>query len=171
MKLALNPLLLGATPDLPVFGQEPQVLAGLAVIVVMAAVLIAIAKTVDFRRQRADQVVALDAQIRSALIEDPAFIDSAVAPTVHIPFWRGSPARIVMRGPVPSPYLEERALRLAAAAAARMRPDYIIENGLTVAPSSTSRDAASPSGPERGEVADRRPRRRGERLVESGAAR
>lgn len=171
MQSVLGSSLLGTTPDLPVSGQQPQVLAALVVIALMAAVFIAIVKTIDFRRQRADQVIVLDAQIRSALLEDPAFIGSAVTVTIHIPFWRRSPARIVMRGQVPSPYLEERALRLAAAAAARTRPDYIIENGLTVAPSSISRDAASLSGPEHGDVEARRTRREAETLAESGAGR
>ena len=128
MKLVLTPWLLGATPDLPLSGRQPQVLAALAVSAVMAAVLMASVKRVDFRPQRADQAGELNAQIRSAL-------------------------------------------HLAETAAARVRSDYTTEDGLTVVPSSTSRNAASLSRPERGEIAGSRPRRRGETLAESGAVR
>ncbi len=123
-----------APPGLPSSGQPPEILACLVFIAVMALALIALAKSIDFRRKRVEQAVELTARIVTALLEDEAFVRSSVMPVVHIPFWRGSPARIEMRGAVPSPALAQTALRLAAQAAARVRPDLSIENALTVTP-------------------------------------
>ena len=141
------PSFLGAPHGLTPSGQQPQVLAALVAFAVTAAVLIAIAKLVDLRQKRADATIVLEATIRNALLEDPACIRSSVDPIVHIPFWRGSPARIEMHGQVPSRQLEEAALLLAAQAAASVRPDFSIENRLTLA-LPAGRRAACPSMPE-----------------------
>ena len=138
------PPFLGAPQGLTPSGQQPQVLAALVVFVVTAAVLIAIAKLVDFRQARADATIVLEATIRDALLEDPAFIRSSVEPVAHIPFWRGSPARAEMHGQVPSRQLEQTALHLAAQAAASVRPDCAIENRLTLVLPAGRRAARTP---------------------------
>ena len=116
-------------------------LAFVLLMVATTAILVAIAKVVDFRNKREEQMVLLEAQIAEALIERPAFFRSSVNATVDIPFWRGSPARITMTGEVPSPYLVQSALRVATQAASRIRPDFSIKNRMAVVPSAEKRAA------------------------------
>ena len=100
-----------------------------------------IAKVVDFRKRREQETVELQSQISDALLGGRAFFRSSVTPTVHIPFWRGSPATIEMSGEVTTPHLEQSALRIATQVASRIRPDFSIDNRLTVIPCANQRAA------------------------------
>ena len=127
-------------------------LALLVLIAVATLVLLVIAKLSDFRRKREEQAAELEVRISTALLEHPVFFRSSVAPTVRLPFWRGSPATIIMAGNVPSSEWAQTALRLATQAASWVRPDFTIENRIVV---------TSTSG---------RPARRGERRCGNGEA-
>ncbi len=109
-----------------------QALAALILTVAATAVLLGIAKVNDFRRKREDQAVDLTVRISTALLEHPGFFRSSVGPTVHVPFWGGSPARITMTGEAGSPALAHTALRLATEAASRVRSDFTVENRMSV---------------------------------------
>ena len=112
---------------------------------VATVVLLAIAKVSDFRRKREEQTAELEVRISTALLEHPAFFRSSVAPTVRLPFWRGSPATITLTGNAPSSELTQAALRLSTQAASWVRPDFTIENRIVVAPAS-GRPAAEAKG-------------------------
>jgi len=112
------------------------VLAFVLLMAVVIAVFEAMAKVVDFRRKREEETVELQARISDVLLADRAFVGCIVLPTVHIPFWGGSPATIEMSGEVPSSRLEQRALALAAQVASKIRSDVSIVNRMAVVPSS-----------------------------------
>lgn len=116
-------------------------LALLIVTIVTTAVLVAIAKISDLRRKREEQTVELEAGISAELLEHEGFFRSCVGPTVHIPFWRGSPAAISMDGAAPSLRLAQTAIHLATEAASRVRPDFTIENRIVVLPAAASHPA------------------------------
>ena len=115
---------------------EGGVLAFVLFMAVVLAVFGAIAKVVDFRRKREEETVVLRAEISDALLADRAFVGCVVLPTVHVPFWGGSPATIEISGEVPSSRLEQRALALAARVASKIRSDVSIVNRMAVVPSS-----------------------------------
>jgi len=118
--------------SLPASGQH-GVLPAVILLGVTTLVLVAIAKLVDFRKHREEQVVELEVRISSALLEDRSLFRSSVAPKVRIPVWRGSPAVITLAGGVASAHDAQLALRLAGQAAWRVRPDFTIVNQMAVA--------------------------------------
>jgi hypothetical protein len=128
----------GPAIGVPLSGQH-RVLASFILVVGATLVLLAIGKVHDFWSKRKEQVADLETRVNGALFEHVAFLRSSVAPTIHVPFWKGSPATITMRGEVPSSQLAQSALRLAEEAVSRVRSDYSIENRMTVTPSSSSR--------------------------------
>jgi hypothetical protein len=103
------------------------------VLVVAGVALIAgIAKAVDLRRKREEQTLELQSQIAEALLREPG-IGVAVTPTVHIPSWKGSPARITLSGHVPGARVRQVAMRIAAQEASRVRPDFELDDRMTEA--------------------------------------
>jgi len=58
----------------------------------------------------------------------------SVTPTVQVPFWKGSPARIELHGEVPSAPTRQAALRIAAQEASRVRPDFEISDRIAEVP-------------------------------------
>jgi hypothetical protein len=103
------------------------------ILVVAAIALIAgIAKAVDMRRKREEQTLELQSQIAEALLREPG-IGVSVTPTVHIPTWKGSPARITLSGVAPNPRSRQAAMRIAAQEASRVRPDYELDDRMTEA--------------------------------------
>ena len=139
-----KPALLVGAPAGSSFGQH-EALASLILVAVTVLLLLAIGKAFDFRQRREDERVKLEEWIGDALLDDAVFVRSSVAPTVRIPFWRGSPATVEMVGEVPSAQLEQSALRIATQAALRVRSDVAIENHLAVGQTSNTR-AAGPKG-------------------------
>lgn len=135
MNASAAPLAALPADGVPAAGPH-EILAALAITAAATVVLLAIAKANDFRRKREERAVDLTARISTALLEHPAFFRSSVAPTVELPLWGGSPARIIMTGDAPSPELARTALRLTRDAASRVRSDFTIENRIAVAPAS-----------------------------------
>jgi len=134
-------LMTGPSADVtPVSGQH-EFLALIAVIAVTVLALLVIAKTMDYRRKRHEDAIQLEVRISDALLEEPAFIRSSVAPSVHVPFWRGSPATIELHGQVTSRQFAESALRIASKAVSRIRNDFLVENRIAVVPASATRAA------------------------------
>ncbi len=87
------------------------------------ALIAAIAKITDLRRKREEKTIELQTQISEALLRDRN-VGVSVTPTVQIPFWKGSPARIELTGQVASPQSRQAALRIAQQEASRIRQDF-----------------------------------------------
>jgi hypothetical protein len=134
-----------AAPGLPVPpapGGVPAAASGenaLAIVLLVAVAVVAfavMAKIIDRRRQRAEEAVALEAQIAEAFLRDRTLVGTAVTPHVSVPFWGDVPATIVLAGQVPNPAVRQMALRIADQTAAQVRAEYRIEDHLTAAPAS-----------------------------------
>lgn len=74
----------------PTAGEPGNAMAMLVFLAVTTAVLVAIIKVNEFRRKREDEAIGLQIRIDDALLAVPGLLNSSVAPTVRIPFWRGS---------------------------------------------------------------------------------
>ena len=98
-------------------------------------------KLYDRKRRREADAVHLQAQISDALLREQALFGMPITPTAHVPFFGGSPAVIEVTGHVPSTEAREAAMRLIRAEAARIRPDFTIEDKLAVDPSFARRAA------------------------------
>jgi hypothetical protein len=149
----------------PTAGNVGQGLSMLIFLAVTAAVIVTIVKVNEFRSKREEEAIALQTRIDDALLEIPGLLNSSVTPTVHIPAWRGSPAWIALSGNAPTLYLEQVALRVTAQAAARVRPDFTIENRMTVVPRTGTRTAGT-ALPERAQLAGTK----GERTWQTAAS-
>jgi hypothetical protein len=89
-------------------------------------------KLYDLKRKREAEAVHLQAQASDALLRDPTMFGLAVTPTAHVPWWSGTPARIVVSGRVPTAEARERALRIVEQEARSLRSDVVIEDRLEV---------------------------------------
>ena len=89
-------------------------------------------KLYDLKRKREAEAVHLQAQVSDALLRDPTMFGLAVTPTAHVPWWSGTPARIVVSGRVPTAEARERALRIVEPEARSLRSDVVIEDRLEV---------------------------------------
>jgi hypothetical protein len=127
----------------PVAGSH-EVLASVVLVVGAVLVLLAIGKVHDFWSNRKKQAEDLESRINGALFEHLVFLRTSIAPTIRIPFRRNVPVTIVLRGEVPSSQLERTAVRLVEEAALRVRPDYVLENRMTVGSASGSRPGIVP---------------------------
>jgi hypothetical protein len=78
----------------PVSGLLMASLALIAVLILVGVVV----KTGDFRRKRTADTVHLRAVISDALLRYPGLFGWAITPTVHLGFWRGTPATIAVVG-------------------------------------------------------------------------
>jgi hypothetical protein len=128
----------GPAIGVPLSGQH-RVLASFILVVGATLAFLAIGKAHDFWSKRKEQAADLETRVNGALFEHVVFLRSSVAPTIHVPFWTGSPVTVTMRGEVPSSQLAQSALRLTEEAVSRVRSDYSIKNRMTVTPSSSSR--------------------------------
>lgn len=111
--------------------------AFVAVAIILVGLLVVLGLAVkffDLRRRREADAVHLQAQISDALLRDPALFRLPITPTAHVPPWSGSPARIAVSGRVPSPELRDTVLRILGEEAARIRPDFTIEDRLIIVP-------------------------------------
>ncbi len=121
---ATFPLGLPATA-VPLAGQY-GVLASVVLVAGATLVFLAIGKAHDFWRERKERAAGLEARVNGALFERLEFLRTSVAPTVRMPLRRNAPVTIVLRGAVPSPQLEQSALRLVAETVSRVRSDFAI---------------------------------------------
>jgi hypothetical protein len=101
---------------------------GLLVIMVVAV------KMVDLKNKRESESAQLQAQISDALLRDRSLTRLQLIPTVRIPSWSGSPATIELKGHVPNGELKDTVLRIVREEAARVRPDFQIEDHLSIDP-------------------------------------
>lgn len=112
-------------------------LVSLVVLVILAGT-----KAIDLKRKREDQAVHLQAQISDALLREKRLASLPVTATVHIPVWWRSPARIEMRGQVPTAELWQAAVRVAEQEASWSLPGFRIDDRIAVEPSSMRARAA-----------------------------
>lgn len=106
-----------------------------AIIVVALLILLGITvKLMDRKRRRESEAVQLQAQISDALLREAALFGLPVTPTARVPLWSGTPAIFELRGQVPSPEIKDAVLRLVRRGAARVRPDFHVEDQLAVVP-------------------------------------
>jgi len=104
------------------------VVAGLLVVIGLAV------KLFDLKRKRESEAVQLQAQLSDALLREPSLAGLPLTPTVHVPMWTGTPARIEITGQVPRPELKDLALRLVSDEASRIRSDIKIVDRLSIVP-------------------------------------
>jgi hypothetical protein len=109
-------------------------IAAAILMVGLLVILGAAVKFFDLRRKREAEAVHLQAQISDALLRDPALFGLPITPTARVPLWRGSPALIEVSGQVPSSEVREAVIRIVQEEAARIRPDFTIQNRLAVVP-------------------------------------
>jgi hypothetical protein len=110
----------------------------LAAAIIVVAVLVFLGITVkllDLKRRRESEAVQLQAQISDALLREERVFGLSVTPTAHVPLWSGTPATLELRGQVPSPEVKDAVLRLVNREAARVRPDFHVNDEVAVVPS------------------------------------
>jgi hypothetical protein len=113
----------------------------IALLVGLVALIAVGGKLLDLRRKRQAEAVHLQAQVSDALLRDASLASYPITPTAHVPFWRGRPATIVVTGQIPGPELRQLVMRIVQQEAARVRPDVIVEDRLSVNPSILQRAA------------------------------
>ena len=91
-------------------------------------------KLYDLRRTRESEAVQLQAQISDALMREQMLFSVPIIATARASLWRRSPATIEVAGQVPTQQAHETALRIVRAEAARIRPDFQIEDRIAVVP-------------------------------------
>lgn len=121
---------------------QPELLAFLLLVATAVLLLLAIGKAYDIRKQREERAVELEARVREAFLGDETFLRSPDCPTVRVPLWKAGPLAVELGGAVPTVQMEQAALRLAAEAVSRVRPDVRIENQMAVSASSGRRPTA-----------------------------
>ena len=89
-------------------------------------------KLYDLKRKREEEAVAAQARIADALLMDSTLAPLPLTPTAHLPLWKGSPLILEIKGAVPSPELREAAVEVAKREIARSRPDFLIEDHISV---------------------------------------
>jgi hypothetical protein len=117
-------------------GGSAMLAAGIILLVVLASLGI-IVKLLDLKRRRESEAVQLQAQISDALLREEALFGLSVTPTAHVPLWSGTPAIIELRGQLPTPEIKDAVLRLVRREAARLRPDFRVQDEVAVVPSMT----------------------------------
>jgi hypothetical protein len=127
-------------PTMPWVGESS---AELIVILLSIGVLVLVAgtKAIHHKRKREDEAVRLQAQISDALLRDPTLASLPVAPTVHFPVWRRSPARIEMYGQIPTAELRQAVLHVAEEEASRLLAAFHIHDRMAIVPSARARAA------------------------------
>jgi hypothetical protein len=111
--------------------------SAVAIVVVIVAALAIVGigvKLYDLRRTRESEAVQLQAQISDALMREKLLFSVPIIATARASLWRRSPATIEVAGQVPSEQAHETALRIVRAEAARIRPDFQIEDRIAVIP-------------------------------------
>jgi hypothetical protein len=111
--------------------------SAVAIVVVIVAALVIVGigvKLYDLRRSRESEAVQLQAQISDALMREQSLFSVPIIATARASLWRRSTATIEVAGQVPSQQAHETALRIVRAEAARIRPDFQIEDRIAVVP-------------------------------------
>lgn len=105
-----------------------------ALVLALVVLLGSAVKLYDLRRRREEEEVAAQARISDALLMDAALSGFPLTPTAHLPLWRGTPLALEITGAVPRPELRDAAVALAKREMARNRPDFEIEDRISVDP-------------------------------------
>jgi hypothetical protein len=145
MKRALLSVLVGVATAAPAMAQTgaaapPDTSGGwmaIGGVVMLVLVLAAVGVTVklfDLKQKREADAVLLQAQLSDALLREPSLSGLVVTPTAHVPFWSGSPAEVELHGRVPSHELRDHVRQIVEREAARIRPDFVIEDRIAVVP-------------------------------------
>ncbi len=104
-----------------------------ALVMLILVVLLGISvKLFDLKRKREEEAVAAQARIADALLMDSTLAGWPLTPTAHLPLWKGSPLILEIKGAVPSPELREAAVDVAKRELVRSRPDFLIEDRISV---------------------------------------
>jgi len=129
------------SPATPGIGERNAELT-LMLVSSVVLLLLAGAKAIDLKRTREDQAVRLQAQISDALLRERRLASLPVTATVHISVWSRSPARIELRGQVPTAELWQAVRHVAEQEASRSLPVFHIDDRIAVVPPSMRARAA-----------------------------
>jgi hypothetical protein len=110
---------------------EIIVVAAMLALVVLIGIAV---KLYDLKRKREEEAVAAQARISDALLMDSTLSGLPLTPTAHVPLWSGTPLTLEIRGAVPRSELREAAVDVARREMARSRPDFRIEDRISVDP-------------------------------------
>lgn len=106
----------------------------LAVMVVLGVLLWLGVRAYDLKRQREEEAVAAQARVSDALLMDATMAGLPLTPTAHVPLWKGSPLVLTITGAVPRGELRVAAIELAKRELARGRPDFLVDDQISVDP-------------------------------------
>ncbi len=129
------------SPAPPGIGETNAELTLMLVSIVVLA-LLAGTKAIDRKRTREEQAVRLQAQISDALLREGRLASLPVTATLHFPAWGRSPARIELRGQVPTAELWQAVRQVAEQEASRRLPGFHIDDRIAVVPPSMRARAA-----------------------------
>jgi len=116
--------------------------AMIAMILALGSLVVVAATTMSLlTRKREDEAARVHGRVADALLCDLRLVGLPIAAAGHVPLWRGSPATLELTGQVPSDELHDVVLRVAAQEASRVRPDFRIEDHISVIPSKPRRAA------------------------------
>ena len=119
-------------PDrMEVTTMEIIVIVAMLILVVLLGLAV---KLYDLKRKREEEAVTAQARISDALLMDATLSGLPLTPTAHVPLWRGSPLTLEITGAVPRSELREAAVDVARREMARNRPDFLIEDRISVDP-------------------------------------
>jgi hypothetical protein len=114
----------------------------MALLIVAVGVVFAAAKAVELKRRRAEQRLALERRLSQLLAADPSVTGLPVVPSVQVPFWRGAPVLVVLKGHVPTPHLRDTVREVIRRDMVVVRSEYYLDDRLVVVGRSPFRRAA-----------------------------
>ncbi|HET8575997.1 MAG TPA: hypothetical protein VFO18_02770 [Methylomirabilota bacterium] len=113
----------------------------MALLIVGLGAIVA-AKAVELKRKRAGQTLALEGRLWDLLVADPTVSGLPVRPSVRLPFWRGTPVLVVLKGQVPTPHLRDAVREVVRREMAIVPGGYYLDDRLVVVGRSPIRHAA-----------------------------
>ena len=119
----------------------------LGALTIVIVAIIAVARFVSLRRKRTTEVLILQSQLSDAVAREPLLQGLRINPRAYASGWRKSQVTVEIAGEVPTPVLREKAMRIVAAEAWRLRPDVNTVDHLFInPPRQRAADAAAPRG-------------------------
>ena len=141
--LAQTPMTPGGTP-VPAPAETSSWAGGFllfAVVAVLLAVLITAIQLYDAKRRQEDAAMTLQARLSDALLTEPSLSGSPIMATVYAPLRRRAPVVVEVAGPVASPGIRDRVLRIVSRATAGIGREARIEDRMVLNPMRTRRVA------------------------------
>ena len=114
----------------------------MALLIVAVIAVVATAKAVELKRTRAEQRLALEARLSDLLGADPTVSGLPVVPSVQVPFWRGGPVLVALKGHVPTPHLRDAVREVIRREMVAVRGDCYLDDRLVIVGHSPFRHAA-----------------------------